>query len=42
MSRLYGAPHRALQEEFGTRAMADRIEEIASRTDFDDDAKAFT
>ncbi len=41
MSRLYDPRHRALQDEFGTRAMADRIEELACRTEFDDDAKGF-
>lgn len=41
MSRLYGARHRALQDEFGTRSLADRIEQIACRTEFDEAAKDF-
>lgn len=41
MSRLYGPNHRALQMAFNTRAMADRIEEIAAKTELDDLAKAF-
>ena len=30
MSRLYGEPHRALQDRFQSRAMADRIEQYDS------------
>ncbi len=41
MSRLYGEQHRKLQDEFGTRGMADRVEELVCRTEFDDGAKAF-
>ncbi|MFZ3087300.1 MAG: pyridoxamine 5'-phosphate oxidase family protein [Methylotenera sp.] len=41
MSRLYGEQHRKLQDEFETRKMADRIEELVCRTEFDDDVKAF-
>lgn len=41
MSRLYGEQHRKLQDEFGTRKMADRVEEIACKTEFDDEAKGF-
>lgn len=41
MSRLYGTQHRSLQDGFGTRKLADRIEEIGCRTEFDDDARAF-
>jgi len=41
MSRLYGEQHRALQEAFGTRDMADRIEQLACRTEFDEEAKGF-
>ena len=36
MSRLYGEQHRALQDEFDTRNMADRIEQIACRREFDE------
>lgn len=32
MSKLYGEAHRALQDEFGTRNMADRIEQITCKT----------
>lgn len=41
MSRLYGEQHRELQDRFESRAMADRIEEIAAQTEVDDAAKAF-
>ena len=41
MSRLYGEAHRALQDEFGTRPLADRVEQLVCRTEFDDESKAF-
>jgi uncharacterized protein len=41
MSRLYGPQHRALQDQFDSRRMADRIEEIAARAEIDDIAKGF-
>jgi predicted pyridoxine 5'-phosphate oxidase superfamily flavin-nucleotide-binding protein len=41
VSRLYDPQHRSFQDEFGTRAMADRIEELACRTEFDDDSRGF-
>lgn len=41
MSRLYGEQHRKLQDEFGTRGMADRVEDLVCRTEFDDGAKGF-
>jgi predicted pyridoxine 5'-phosphate oxidase superfamily flavin-nucleotide-binding protein len=41
MSRLFGEQHRELQDVFGTRQLADRIEEIACVTEFSDEAKAF-
>jgi predicted pyridoxine 5'-phosphate oxidase superfamily flavin-nucleotide-binding protein len=41
MSRLYGEQHRKLQDDFGTRKMADRIEDLVCRTEFDDDVIAF-
>ena len=31
MSRLYGPAHRALQDQFDTRELADRIEDVAAR-----------
>jgi predicted pyridoxine 5'-phosphate oxidase superfamily flavin-nucleotide-binding protein len=41
MSRLYGEQHRSIQDNFGTRGMADRVEELVCRTEFDDGAKGF-
>jgi len=41
MSRLYGEQHRALQDAFGTRNMADRIEQLTCRTEFDEASKGF-
>lgn len=41
MSKLYGKQHRELQAQFGTTKLADRIEEIASHTEFNEDAKGF-
>jgi len=41
MSRLFAEPHRALQDTFGTRDLADRIEALACVTAFDDFSKAF-
>ena len=41
MSRLYGDQHRNIQDAFGTRGMADRVEELVCRTEFDDEAKSF-
>jgi predicted pyridoxine 5'-phosphate oxidase superfamily flavin-nucleotide-binding protein len=41
MSRLYGEPHRVLQEAFGTRNLADRVEQLACKTEFDEDTKDF-
>jgi hypothetical protein len=41
MSRLYGEQHRKLQDDFGTRAMADRVEELVYRTEFDEGAVGF-
>lgn len=41
MSRLYGEQHRSIQDDFGTRGMADRVEELVCRTEFDDGAKSF-
>lgn len=41
MSRLYGEIHRKVQDEQGTRQLADRIEEIACKTEIDEDAKGF-
>jgi predicted pyridoxine 5'-phosphate oxidase superfamily flavin-nucleotide-binding protein len=41
MTRFYGPEHRALQDRFDSRRMADRIEQIAARTDIDEAGKAF-
>ena len=41
MSIYYGKQQRALQAQFGTEKMADRIEQLASHTTFNDDAKGF-
>jgi predicted pyridoxine 5'-phosphate oxidase superfamily flavin-nucleotide-binding protein len=41
MSRLYGEQHRALQDEFDTRKMADRVEQLVCKTEFDEDARGF-
>jgi predicted pyridoxine 5'-phosphate oxidase superfamily flavin-nucleotide-binding protein len=41
MSRLFGDNHRALQDQFGTRRIADRIEQIAARTDLGEQEAAF-
>jgi predicted pyridoxine 5'-phosphate oxidase superfamily flavin-nucleotide-binding protein len=41
MTRLYGDEHRALQDEFGTRKLADRVEELVCRTEFDEEARVF-
>lgn len=41
MSRLYGEQHRQLQDAFSTRKMADRVEELACKTEFDEESKGF-
>lgn len=41
MSRIYGEQHRAFQDLFDSRRMADRIEEIAVKTAFGADEKIF-
>ena len=41
MSIYYGEAQRALQAQFGTTRMADRIEQLASHNEFNDDAKSF-
>ena len=41
MSQIYGKQHRALQDKFDSRRMADRIEEIAVKTEFGADEKAY-
>lgn len=41
MTIHYGKEHRALQAQFGTTRMADRIAELASHNEFNEDAKGF-
>ena len=41
MSRLYGEQHRELQDRFQSRKMADRIEQIALKTEIGEQEKAF-
>ena len=41
MSRLYGKGQRTFQDRFGTQKLADRIEDIAVRDEFDDESSAF-
>jgi predicted pyridoxine 5'-phosphate oxidase superfamily flavin-nucleotide-binding protein len=41
MSRLYGEQHRALQDEFDSRRLADRIESIAVKTVLGDVERGF-
>ena len=41
MSTLYGEQNRALQDEFGTRRMADRLEQLICKTEFDDESRQF-
>ena len=41
MSRLYEPAHRLLQDQFGTRKLADRVEEFVCVTEFSNDAKKF-
>ena len=41
MSRLYGQQHRELQDAFSTRKLADRIEQLACRTEFDEESAGF-
>ncbi len=41
MSRLFQETHRALQDQFDTRRIADRIEAIAAKTELDEQAIGF-
>lgn len=41
MSRLYGDKHRAFQDQFDSRKMADRVEELVVVTDISEEAAAF-
>ena len=41
MSRLFQDNHRALQDQFDTRRIADRIEMIAAKTELDEQATGF-
>ncbi|MEO8037296.1 MAG: pyridoxamine 5'-phosphate oxidase family protein [Betaproteobacteria bacterium] len=41
MSKLFGAQHRALQDRFQSRKLADLIEQVAVHTEIGDDDRAF-
>lgn len=41
MSRIYGDRHRVWQDRLDSRRMADRIEQIALKTEFEADTRAF-
>jgi predicted pyridoxine 5'-phosphate oxidase superfamily flavin-nucleotide-binding protein len=41
MTRLYGEQHRVLQDQFDTRKMADRVEQVAMKTEVTGGDKAF-
>jgi predicted pyridoxine 5'-phosphate oxidase superfamily flavin-nucleotide-binding protein len=41
MSKLYGEKHRALQDEFGTRKLADRVEQFICQTAFNEESQSF-
>lgn len=41
MSRLYGNQHRSFQDQFDTRKMADRIEELAVVTEISDETREY-
>ncbi len=41
MDNFYGEQNRKLQDDFGTRALSDRLKEAIFNTEFDDDNKAF-
>ncbi len=41
MTKIYGKNHRKLQDTFNSRNMADRLEGLIVKKEFDDDAKEF-
>jgi len=41
VTRLYGEEHRALQDRFQSRPLADRIEQIALKTEIGEEERAF-
>ncbi len=41
MTSIYSSTHRALQDELGTRPLADRLEQVIVKNEFDDEAKGF-
>ena len=41
MTKFYGKNHRKLQDTFNSRNMADRLEGLIVKKEFDDDAKEF-
>tara|TARA_B100001093_G_C26110736_1_gene710797 strand:- start:12 stop:506 length:495 start_codon:yes stop_codon:yes gene_type:complete len=41
MSEIYGNDHRKLQDSFGSRKIADRLNQMIIKHEFDEDAKRF-
>lgn len=41
MSNIYGDAHRRLQDDFGSRPLADRLEQVIVKNEFDDEVKGF-
>ncbi len=41
MSKLYADNHRALQDQFDTRRIADKVEQLAMKTELDEQAMGF-
>lgn len=41
MTEFYGEQHRALQDEFASRPLADRLEKLIIKTSMDEEVKAF-
>ena len=41
MSKMFGAQHRALQDRFEARKLADLVEQVAVHAEIDDEARAF-
>ncbi len=41
MTSIYGKAHRELQDDFSTRPLADRLEAVIVKNEFDDESKGF-
>jgi predicted pyridoxine 5'-phosphate oxidase superfamily flavin-nucleotide-binding protein len=41
MTSIYGNAHRELQDDFSTRPLADRLEAVIVKNEFDDESKGF-